>query len=226
MSDRSNDIAELIPAATVICLRDGNAGIEALLLRRNRDLRSFGGAWVFPGGRVDESDAPGEMEIERAKETAIREAREETGLDLSQSTLVPLSQWIPPIQEKRRFSTWFFVTAIEDQNINIDGGEIHDFKWVCPGQTVSAAPDPDTLIMPPTFVSLFQLKEFGSTSAALDGIARRDNDLFQTKFDRTDAGFVTYWREDVAFETGNLSLDGARHRLEALSSGWRYLRNF
>jgi 8-oxo-dGTP pyrophosphatase MutT (NUDIX family) len=45
------------PAATVITLRDGNNGYEILMLRRNLNSDFVGGAYVFPGGRVDESDA-------------------------------------------------------------------------------------------------------------------------------------------------------------------------
>jgi 8-oxo-dGTP pyrophosphatase MutT (NUDIX family) len=45
------------PAATVITLRDGVNGYEILMLRRNLNSDFVGGAYVFPGGRVDESDA-------------------------------------------------------------------------------------------------------------------------------------------------------------------------
>src|ERR1700679_2469306 len=45
------------PAATVITVRDGANGYEILMLRRNLNSDFVGGAYVFPGGRVDESDA-------------------------------------------------------------------------------------------------------------------------------------------------------------------------
>src|ERR1035438_6053282 len=45
------------PAATVISLRDGTNGYEILMLRRNLNSDFVGGAYVFPGGRVDEADA-------------------------------------------------------------------------------------------------------------------------------------------------------------------------
>lgn len=46
------------PAATVVLARDGARGaLEVLLLRRNRSSGFVPGAWVFPGGRVDEADA-------------------------------------------------------------------------------------------------------------------------------------------------------------------------
>ena len=46
---------EPLPAATVIPIRDGGQGLEALMLRRNSKI-AFGGMWVFPGGRVDPDD--------------------------------------------------------------------------------------------------------------------------------------------------------------------------
>jgi 8-oxo-dGTP pyrophosphatase MutT (NUDIX family) len=45
------------PAATVITVRDGVNGYEILMLRRNLNSDFVGGAYVFPGGRVDETDA-------------------------------------------------------------------------------------------------------------------------------------------------------------------------
>ena len=45
------------PAATVMTLRDGPGGVEVLMLRRNLNSDFVGGAYVFPGGGVDEVDA-------------------------------------------------------------------------------------------------------------------------------------------------------------------------
>jgi 8-oxo-dGTP pyrophosphatase MutT (NUDIX family) len=45
------------PAATVMTLRDGPQGFEVLMLRRNLTSDFVGGAYVFPGGGVDEADA-------------------------------------------------------------------------------------------------------------------------------------------------------------------------
>ena len=49
------------PAATIVLLRDSDAGVEVLLLRRNRSAGFVPGAYVFPGGRVDGSDATEEL---------------------------------------------------------------------------------------------------------------------------------------------------------------------
>ena len=45
------------PAATIVVVRDGDAGIEVLLSRRAERGDHNSGAWVFPGGIVDRGDA-------------------------------------------------------------------------------------------------------------------------------------------------------------------------
>ena len=49
---------DAIPAATVVLLRDGADGVETLMLRRDVNLAFAGGAWVFPGGRLDPGGLP------------------------------------------------------------------------------------------------------------------------------------------------------------------------
>jgi 8-oxo-dGTP pyrophosphatase MutT (NUDIX family) len=50
------EVAEPRHAATVVLLRDGDAGIEAYLLRRLGSMAFAGGMYVFPGGSVDPRD--------------------------------------------------------------------------------------------------------------------------------------------------------------------------
>jgi 8-oxo-dGTP pyrophosphatase MutT (NUDIX family) len=45
------------PAATVLTLRDASDGYEILMLRRNLKSDFIGGAYVFPGGALDDGDA-------------------------------------------------------------------------------------------------------------------------------------------------------------------------
>lgn len=44
------------PAATLALLRDGERGLEVLMMRRTHLAEFAGGAYVFPGGAVDDSD--------------------------------------------------------------------------------------------------------------------------------------------------------------------------
>jgi 8-oxo-dGTP pyrophosphatase MutT (NUDIX family) len=64
------------PAATLVLLRDGAAGLEVLMLRRHAGT-VFSGALVFPGGRVDPGDGSD------ARITALRECYEEAHILLA-----------------------------------------------------------------------------------------------------------------------------------------------
>ena len=69
--------SDLIPAATVVIMRDSEPGIELLMLRKNSKV-AFGGMWVFPGGKIDETDkvinSDGSVdELATATSAAIRE---------------------------------------------------------------------------------------------------------------------------------------------------------
>lgn len=46
-----------LPSATVLMLRDGEAGLEVFLLKRHGLSDVLGGAYVFPGGKLDPQDA-------------------------------------------------------------------------------------------------------------------------------------------------------------------------
>ena len=66
----NNEIVDTPPrdAASVVMLRDGTAGLEVLLLRRHADSNVLGGAYVFPGGKVDATDGAANMlaQLDRA----------------------------------------------------------------------------------------------------------------------------------------------------------------
>jgi len=50
-------VAAIRPAATVLLLRDGAAGLEVFMVRRHHLMGFAGDALVFPGGRLDPADA-------------------------------------------------------------------------------------------------------------------------------------------------------------------------
>ena len=45
-----------LDAATVVMLRDGPGGLQVLLMRRHQASNVLGGAYVFPGGKLDLDD--------------------------------------------------------------------------------------------------------------------------------------------------------------------------
>jgi 8-oxo-dGTP pyrophosphatase MutT (NUDIX family) len=55
MSDRPPVTA--VPAATILLVRDGSAGLEVFMLERHRRIDFATGALVFPGGKVEPGDA-------------------------------------------------------------------------------------------------------------------------------------------------------------------------
>jgi 8-oxo-dGTP pyrophosphatase MutT (NUDIX family) len=79
------------PGAVLILLAEGSDGPDVLLIERAADMRSHAGQPAFPGGAVDAEDAD-------AVAAALREAREETGLDPAGVTVMrSLPQiWLPP----------------------------------------------------------------------------------------------------------------------------------
>ena len=73
------------PAATVLLLRDGAAGLEVFMVVRHREIEFAGGALVFPGGRVEEADAvlAGDDPLGAFRAAGIRETFEECGVLLA-----------------------------------------------------------------------------------------------------------------------------------------------
>ena len=217
-------------AATVVLVRDGDggAGVEALLLRRHSDLAFHGGAWVFPGGRIDDddySDAPGDHD-RAALAAACREAREEADLALDPSSLVPFSHWTTPVGPPRRFATWFFVASAEAADlVTTDGGEITEHRWFSPSAALAARAAGEIELPPPTFVSLSWLDGAPSAAAAVDDARARPYVRFEPRLHPIDDGIVHLYDGDVAYDDlARLDADGPRHRLWTLRSAWRYER--
>ena len=85
--------APLLPAATVLLLRDGQSGVEVLMTRRSAKASFAPGAYVFPGGGIDAADALAHgQSTRRASQSdlhltqaiaAIRESFEELGILLA-----------------------------------------------------------------------------------------------------------------------------------------------
>lgn len=119
-----------VPAASVILLRD-HPRLEVLMIQRHENSSFVPGAWVFPGGAVDEADgAPGTLDA--AKAAAVREVFEETGIRLD-GELVPTSRWITPEGLPKRYDTWFFLARVpNDISITLQETEAVASTWIAP----------------------------------------------------------------------------------------------
>ncbi len=95
MSDNARPAATPVPAATILLLRDGDAGLEVFMVKRHHQIDFIAGALVFPGGKLEPGDADpalralsdgGEAWTEEMRALgagAIREAFEESGILLA-----------------------------------------------------------------------------------------------------------------------------------------------
>ncbi|WP_448251688.1 NUDIX hydrolase [Ottowia oryzae] len=73
-------------SASVVMLRDGAQGLEVLLMRRHADSAVLGGAYVFPGGKVDAADASADLLAGLDQPPALLHARlGEPGLTAQQA---------------------------------------------------------------------------------------------------------------------------------------------
>jgi 8-oxo-dGTP pyrophosphatase MutT (NUDIX family) len=210
-------------------LRDGQQGLEVLLLRRST-RGTFGGMWVFPGGQVDRTDAPdhaGELpdaHLAAARRAAVREAREEAGLELDAEGLVTLSFWLPPPEAARRFATWFFLAAAAEQpDVVIDQREIHEHRWYSPAAAMAARDAGRIELLPPTFMTLWWLARRADVSSALAAGAARPPERFLSRFALDEEGRLraTLWEGDAGYGDGNLDRPGPRRRLWIDPHGWR-----
>src|SRR5215469_11539254 len=84
--------SEPVPSATILLLRDGDAGLDVFMVRRHHEIEFAAGALVFPGGKA----APGDFDpdlndladgvsvwnatLRGVAVAAIREAFEEAGV--------------------------------------------------------------------------------------------------------------------------------------------------
>lgn len=215
-----------IPAATVIVLRDGVAGPEALMLRRDRDLSFAGGTWVFPGGRIDAGDHPeGDQDLETAaRRAAAREAFEEAGLELDPASLRRWSHWTPPPESPKRFSTAFFVVAIDDGDtrVVIDDGEIREHQWRRPVDMLARRDAGEVALTPPTVITLHQLSAYADVAAAVGADRRVEH--FATRIAVQGDTIVAMYHGDAGYDSGDPDAHGPRHRLCMGAGPWTYER--
>lgn len=99
-------------------------GDKLLILNRVGEKGAVSNNWCIPGGHVD----PGETFLQAAK----RELFEETGIDMSESLLIPVGKYIP---KRKGIEIHYFMCHIDDQtpvNILVDAEEETGSEWINP----------------------------------------------------------------------------------------------
>lgn len=215
------------PSGTAILLKETGDQFELLLVRRNTELTFHGGAWVFPGGRVEKKDFAYDKNdiIGAARNAAARETKEESGIDIQPENLVLMSRWTTPEKLPKRFIAWFFVTRVESDCVTIDGKEILDYRWMEPGLALGAQRSGEIVLPPPTFVTLLALSGYSDVNTAISTLKKQEQMIYIPKVFETEDGECFLYTEDAGYESNDIHQPGPRHRLWASNGQYRYERS-
>jgi len=229
-------------AATVVLLRDGERGLEVLLAERPRDRGSFAGAWVFPGGAVDAADAAGGPldTVDAARRAAVRETREEIGLEVDGAELVPFSHWTPPKNSPKQLTTTFFAVRVPEGAIRPAPDEVIAVEWLRPVDALDRHAAGSMTLWPPTWVTLYGLQHAASVDEALAELRSGEVHPYIAKV--SDEGRTILWQEDDEYEAAQRRDDepavsgdapddargaeGNQHRLVMDRLPWVYVHSF
>ena len=193
-------VATARPASTLILLRDTPQGPEVLMLKRHGRSDVLGGAFVFPGGKVDAADAQlseadrldtpakalhgrlGEPEIDLTTAVgvyvaALREAFEESGLLLADGApAVPAEE----IREQHK-AGMAFNQLLAHFGLRLGGGGLAPWsRWITPSH------------VPKRFDTRFFV------ARAPEGVARHDDhETTESVWRRPRAALEDYWRGEM-----------------------------
>jgi 8-oxo-dGTP pyrophosphatase MutT (NUDIX family) len=176
LRDESEPPATPRPASTVILLRRGgkhaDRALELLLVQRNPEARFMPGVWVFPGGGVDKEDGAGEAGF---RNCAVRELREEAGIEVIADELVAYSRWITPKVVPIRFDTRFYLAlAPAHSPPKPDGSETVDAGWFRPDRALDLHREGEMSLVFPTIKHLESLLPYGNAAEALEAARSRE----------------------------------------------------
>lgn len=200
-------------AATILLIRDGDSGLEVLLLKRNSNARNMADVWMFPGGKIETTDA-GDTELEMAAVGGLRELFEEANVSLGIEALTTFSHWLTPAGQKRRFATWFFIAALPaNAAVKVDGEEMVEAVWITPSDAVNEHRAGRLRLPPPTVVSLLDVAQSVTTRQALEKAGERQAPYFFPKILADDPeNIVMLYPGDAGYDASDKEAPGSRHR--------------
>ncbi|MEO6953993.1 MAG: NUDIX hydrolase [Polyangia bacterium] len=205
-------------AATVVVLRPSCAGApQVLMVRRTRGASFMADAFVFPGGRVDEADGEGDVGHRNA---AARELFEEAAVRVEPCALVPLSRWITPSREPKRFDARFFVVAVPaGTEARVDEAEVTELLWATAAEILER--QGQMMLPPPTLRTLEELAPLPSIEAVLAHASAREVHAIQPKL--LDDGLILLpWDPEFAAAEGEGEGIAAAHPLAGGTTRYLY----
>ena len=190
------------------------------------DRGSFAGAWVFPGGKREPADGEGDEEAV-ARNAAVRETREETGLELDGAGLLTLSCWDPPPGLPLRIRTWFYLSADPGGEPTFAPDEVLTGQWVRPADMLERHARGGVTLYPPTWVTLHELADQPDAAALFALVRVSGRRRYETVSRRGSGGPLLLWHGDAEYDGPDLGSAGAaasRHRLDLAALPWVYTR--
>ncbi len=133
----------LMDSATIIVVRDGEYSeklgtLEVLMVKRHKDIDFAGGAYVFPGGKVDAEDLVFEKNIDDGFSdflyTAFREVFEESGLIIGEMRgSLKSPEYLDKCRKQILDGTLKFADFIKKSAIEFHFNDIVPFaRWITP----------------------------------------------------------------------------------------------
>lgn len=132
------EAVEPVPAATVMLVRDGEAGLEVFMLKRH-GAADFGGAHVFPGGVAGAADADSRLEAHCA---GLDEPEADRLLGVDEGGL---SYWVTAVREC--FEESGYLLAVDDSGAFVEPGAPQARERYAAYRRRLAAGEMDTLEM-------------------------------------------------------------------------------
>lgn len=209
-------MTELKLASTIMLGRDYNDALEILLVKRNKSLAFAAGLWVFPGGKIEEEEIlQGKDELHAARIAAVRETKEEADLDINADQLIFFRHWTTPVNEPRRYATYFFFGACQAvaSDVQVDDSEIIAYQWVTPQLALQQFADKKIAMMPPTILSLQLISKCRSTDEASLLLSAATPVFVLPVIHYLGGKVFCLYEGDAGYDVGDATRAGARHRL-------------
>lgn len=131
MSEKPTEAVQL--TADVVCVRDG----KILFIERGWD--PYKGSLALPGGYLDAG--------ETAKEAAVRELGEETGIEIREADLELVGVYDEPDRDPRgRFVSVAYVVTVPADTVATAGDDAVAVQWQAPTSTLRLAFDHNRIV--------------------------------------------------------------------------------